>query len=150
MWIEHCSSTGVGRIYSVSVFLILVGLAAFLIAIVAMAKGRLRWARITSRKVAAIVLAGGFAVLVTGTALASAAPRNNPGPAAAPQPTTTVVQTTVEPTTTIVVPATTTTTVRPTTTTVRPTTTRVVVPTHIVHTTTRPKPVVPANPVTCS
>ncbi len=52
-------------------FLIFVGVAAFGVALVALVRGHLDWARIANRKIAAGTLAAGFAVMMAGGAAAS-------------------------------------------------------------------------------
>jgi hypothetical protein len=53
-------------------FIAFIGLIGVVVALVALARGRLKWARITTRKVAAVALASSFAVFVAGVTVASA------------------------------------------------------------------------------
>jgi hypothetical protein len=151
-----------------SVLLILIGFAGVVVALVAVVRGRLGWARITSRKVAVLALVGAFAVFVTGTALAAP---STTGQQSAAGGSTTVLQTTSstpettapETTTTVVttVPVTTTTqvttthatttraTVRRTTVAPPPRRTTVAPPPRIVRTTAA-RPVAPVSTLTCS
>lgn len=159
---------GAERVYSVFDFIAFVGLAVFVIAIVALIKGRLSWARIASRKIAVGVLVGGFAMFTAGAALAAPPTQSNAQAVAAPasttnvQPATIAVQTTEADAATSTAVVTTTTTSQPpitTTTTVTPRTTT----THVTkkaaaprtvhtttHTTTKPKPVAPVSHLTCA
>jgi hypothetical protein len=118
----------------VAIFLVFLGLAVIVIAVIALVRGHLDWARISSRKIGGGVLLGGFVVLVAGgIAGAATTPTPIPAPAAAPAPsisiasTPTSTSTIVLSTTTIAPVTTTTTTVPPTTTT---TTRHVVATTH--------------------
>ncbi|HEX5400861.1 MAG TPA: hypothetical protein VFX16_01020 [Pseudonocardiaceae bacterium] len=121
------------------VLLILLGLAVMVVALVALIRGKVRWAAISSRKIASGVMVGGLALLVTGGLITPAAGQQG-GAVAAPAPTTTtdvvVVTTTVAPPP----PVTTTVSVAPTT----HTRTTTPVPTHTVHTVAPP-----VSPLTC-
>jgi hypothetical protein len=152
-------------------FLALIGMAGVVVAVVAVIRGRLGWARITSRKVAVLALVGAFAVFLTGSALAGQSTTGQQSAAGSPTtvsettssaPVTTTPETTTVVTTTPV--ATTTTTTHTTTTqatttraTVRRTTvappprrtTTVAQPPRIVRTTTA-RPVAPVSTLTCS
>jgi hypothetical protein len=140
----------------VSVLLILVGLAVMVIALVALIRGKVRWAAIASRKIASGVMVGGFVLLIVGASIAPASSEQR-GAVAAPVPSATTnaiaVTTIVQPTTTVVPPPTTTTVVQTTThtrtTTVAPPVTHkrttTTEPPHTVHTVAPP-----ANPLTCS
>lgn len=120
----------------VAVLLVVLGLVGIIIAAVALIRGRLGWARIATRKVAGIALAGAFCVFVAGTAWASTTDNVQQDASPVATSTTTLPPTTTEPptttTTTTVVPTTV-----PTTTTThkvapRPTTRHTVAPTHTV------------------
>jgi len=62
-----------------STALILVGFTVFVLGLIALIRGRLGWARISTRKTAGLVMAAAFAVLLTGGALS---PTPTPTPAA--------------------------------------------------------------------
>lgn len=134
----------------VPVLLEILGFIGVIIAAVALIRGRLGWARITTRKVAGIALGGAFCVLIAGTAWASTTDNVQQDASPVAASTTTVPPITTQPPTTVATTTTTTpvpTTV-PTTTTHKvappPTTRHTVAPTHAVHT-------VPAAPeVSCS
>lgn len=70
--------------------LALVGLAGVIVAVVALIRGRVRWAWIGSRKVAAGVLGGSFLVFVTGAAFAAPAALPQHDLAVAPPSTTNI------------------------------------------------------------
>jgi hypothetical protein len=158
-------SAAAGKVHHMFVLLALIGMAGVVVAVVAVIRGRLGWARITSRKVAVLALVGAFAVFLTGSALASTSTTGQQGAAGSP---TTVLETTssaldiTTPETTTVVttaPVTTTTTTRVTTTTRTTTrrttappprrTTTVAPPPRVVRTTTA-RPVAPVSTLTCS
>jgi hypothetical protein len=135
--------------------LILVGLAVMVISLVALIRGKVRWAAIASRKIASGVMVGGFVLLIVGASIAPASSEQR-GAVAAPAPSATtnaIAVTTIAQPTTTVAPPPTTTTVAPTTTHTRTTTVAPV--THKRTTTTEPPHTVhtvapPANPLTCS
>jgi hypothetical protein len=143
------SITGSEGACRVSVLLVFVGLAVIIVALVALIRGKLRWAKISSRKIASGVLVGGFVVFVIG-ALTSPAAGAPQAAVAVPAPAATTNVITV---TTTVPPATTTTTVVPTTTHTRTTTvappvthkrTTATAAPHTVHTVAPP-----VSPLTC-
>jgi hypothetical protein len=143
-WLSAVTTVALTRHVGVGIFLILLGLAVIVVAVVALVRGHLDWARIGSRKISGGVLIGGFVLLIIGSIL------SEPGtptatPTAASGSLTTSTSSAVPTTTTTVPP----TTVPTTTTTVPPTTTHVVTtthtapPPHTVHTTkAAPPPVV--------
>lgn len=140
-----------------STFLVLIGTAVFVIAVVALVRGKLSWARIPSRKVAIAVLVGGFVVMGAGGALAQ--PPTNAIDATGTPATSSAPTTTAAPTTTTT-PATSTTvaTTSPTTTTttapapvsVPPVTTASPPPTTRRPHTTTAAAQAPAIPLTCA
>jgi len=88
-----------------STALIMVGFTIFVLGLIALIRGRLGWARISTRKTAGLVMAAAFAVLLTGGALAP-----TPTPAAtvrhvAPTTTPTSAPTSTPPTTTTSTPS---------------------------------------------
>ena len=108
-------------------FVFLLGWIALILAVIAVIRGHLDWARIKSRKAAVVALSGAFVVMMAGASWGSA---TNPAQNSATPPpvtSTTIAAPTTTTATTTVVPTTTTTTTTPpppppvtTTTTVRP------------------------------
>jgi len=136
--------------------LVFLGLVGFGIALFALIRGHLDWARIRNRKIATVGLVVTFGVMITGSALAAPAPATN---TAATTGTSAPLASRIMalPTTTTTIPATTTTdppTTTTTTTTTNPPATTTTVPTHhatttvgrppATHRTTTPPP--PAGP----
>lgn len=132
-------------------FIAVVGFVGFIVALLALVRGRLRWARISNRKIAGIALAASFCVFVTGGAIAGATSGPRPNGTGVPAPITTSTTpppATTSATTTTNPPVTTSsTTVPPTTTTTKPRPTTTVPPKR---TTTVPQPPPPPSiPLNC-
>jgi hypothetical protein len=122
------------------VLLSMVGLIAVVLALVAVVRGHLDWARIKTRKAAAVALAVSFAVMTTGASWGAATTTTTQNPTSPPLATSSSVPT---PTTTTTPPP-----APPTTTTHRPVTT--VAPPPVTQRTTVAYVPPPGPALTCS